>query len=194
MLHGGRNAIIGAPEFPCLSMTDLAPLHQAIDDRVARIRQEQPDWPCGKGCDQCCRSLADVPRLTPSEWSLLQSGLETLTADALASIRMRVRTMARGANGYMCPLLDTELGICPVYAHRPVACRTYGYYVERDRGLYCRDIERRVDAGEMADVVWGNQAAVEQAMRTDGPAQPLTAWFDQAGGVGPHGDAPGPQG
>ena len=26
----------------------------------------------------------------------------------------------------------------------PVACRTYGFYVQRDLGLYCRDIENRV--------------------------------------------------
>ncbi len=42
------------------------------------------------------------------------------------------------------------------YAQRPVACRTYGFYVQRELGLYCGDIEARVAGGELADVVWGN--------------------------------------
>jgi len=162
-------------------MTTLAPLHRAIDDRVARIRQSQTEWPCAKGCDRCCRSLADLPRLTPSEWTLLKSGLEALPPATQSTLRERVRTMTRGTAGYVCPLLDTDLGICPVYAQRPVACRTYGYYVERDKGLYCETIQARVDGGDLDDVIWGNQAAVEGQLKADGEALTLPVWFDTLG-------------
>jgi len=30
------------------------------------------------------------------------------------------------------------------WCSRPVACRTYGFCLQRDLGLYCRDIESRV--------------------------------------------------
>jgi Fe-S-cluster containining protein len=43
-----------------------------------------------------------------------------------------------------------------VYTQRPVACRTYGFYVQRKLGLYCRDIESREAEGALVDVVWGN--------------------------------------
>jgi hypothetical protein len=74
-------------------------------------------------------------------------------------------------------LLDETTGACPVYAHRPVACRSYGFYVDRGLGLYCRDIEALVTAGELDDVVWGNHEVIERRLTTLGPGRPLTEWF-----------------
>ena len=124
---------------------------------------------CAGGC-----TLGDCA----SEWALLQPGLDALAPEALAAIRARAATMTRGPDGYVCPLLDTALGICPVYAQRPVACRTYGYYVARDKGLFCRDIEGRVASGVLDDVIWGSQAAVDRQLAADGEALPLPVWFD----------------
>ena len=79
----------------------------------------------------------------------------------------------------VCPFLDREEGACRVYAHRPAACRTYGYYVERDEVLGCSQILAR----ENDDVVWGNGESVAQALATlsdDSEALPLTEWL--AGG------------
>ena len=56
--------------------------------------------------------------------------------------------IAPAACHHICPFLDREAGSCLIYDHRPVACRTYGFYVERDRGLYCGQIESRVNSGE----------------------------------------------
>jgi Fe-S-cluster containining protein len=76
-----------------------------------------------------------------------------------------------------CPLLDQESGACPVYMQRPVACRTYGFYVQRDKGLYCGEIETQVADGALADVVWGNHDAVDQQLAKLGESRPLTEWF-----------------
>jgi len=64
-----------------------------------------------------------------------------------------------------------------VYVHRPVACRTYGFYVQRDKGLYCKDIESRVAGGDWAEVVWGNQDAIDRRLCGLGETRDLTEWF-----------------
>ena len=78
----------------------------------------------------------------------------------------------------VCPMLDETEGACPVYAQRPVACRTYGFYVQRELGLYCADIEARVADGELGDVVWGNHDAVDHALGALGELRALTEWFE----------------
>jgi Fe-S-cluster containining protein len=76
-----------------------------------------------------------------------------------------------------CPLLDQTTNACLVYAQRPVACRTYGFYVQRELGLYCRDIESLVADGALADVVWGNHDAIDRRLAGLGQARALTEWF-----------------
>lgn len=162
-------------------MSESSPLfrlHADVDTRVGAIRDARPDWPCSKGCDTCCRRLADVPRLTAAEWALLREGLRGLDPQRLLTIRDEVGTLARGATvPIVCPMLDRATGACPVYAHRPVACRTYGFYVQRELGLYCSDIEARVAQGELADVVWGNQDVIDRALAASGETRSLTEWF-----------------
>ena len=109
-------------------MTTLSRLHVDIDARVQAIREDRPDWLCGKGCDSCCRRLAEVPRLTAAEWGLLQEGLATLPPERLEEIsRDMVALAGQRSRPVVCPLLDRSTGACPVYAQRPVACRTYGF-------------------------------------------------------------------
>ena len=160
-------------------MTVLSRLHVDIDARVLSIRGDRPDWLCGKGCDGCCRQLAEIPQLTSGEWDLLRQGLSTLPAARLAEIARDMDALAgQQSRPLVCPLLDQATGACPVYAQRPVACRTYGFYVQRDKGLYCHDIETRVADGALADVVWGNHDAVDQRLSSLGESRPLTVWFD----------------
>ena len=174
---------------------DLASLHAEIDARVSSIRNERPDWPCGKGCDNCCRQLADVPQLTASEWELLRAGLAALPAARRESIARAIRELAateaaRSASGerqrrrVVCPLLDADTGACPVYTQRPVACRSYGFYVQRELGLYCADIEQRVADGVLADVVWGNHDAIDSRLARMGESRSLTEWFAAEGSAG----------
>lgn len=163
-------------------MTPLARLHFDIDERVQAIRGNRPDWLCGKGCDSCCRHLADVPRLTLAEWDLLREGLAELSPERLREIRNEMAALAcQQSRPVVCPLLELSTGACPVYAQRPVACRTYGFYVQRDLGLYCRDIESRVADGALADVVWGNHDAIDHRLASLGESRLLTDWFERWG-------------
>lgn len=160
------------------NMTTLSRLHLDIDARVQTIRENRPDWLCGKGCDSCCRRLAEVPQLTATEWCLLREGLAALLPERLGEIRRDMGALAgQQSRPVVCPLLDQTTGAYPVYAQRPVACRTYGFYVQRDKGLYCSDIESRVADGALADVVWGNHDAIDQRLTGLGESRPLTEWF-----------------
>ena len=84
---------------------------------------------------------------------------------------------AHAARPVTCPLLDPASDACMVYAHRPVACRTYGFYAQRDKGFYCGDIAAQVAAGQLADVVWGNHDAIDQRLAQLGETRALTDWF-----------------
>lgn len=159
-------------------MTLLNQLHRDIDIRVHTIRQHQPDWLCSKGCDTCCRRLAEIPQLTEAEWRLLQEGLNALAPEHLDEIREKTKALAnQTSRPIICPMLDPGTGACPVYAQRPVACRTYGFYVQRDQGLYCQDIKSLVDTGVLADVVWGNHDNIDRELKQSGESLNLTEWF-----------------
>ena len=32
----------------------------------------RPDWPCKRGCDDCCRSLASPMRISRAEWERIE--------------------------------------------------------------------------------------------------------------------------
>jgi uncharacterized protein len=158
----------------------LVELHREIDSRTREIASSQADWPCRRGCDTCCRRLAELPQLTRAEWDLLADGLARLLLHQQSEIRDRIRELNPAATRHICPFLDRQAGSCLVYDYRPVACRTYGFYVERDRGIYCRQIEQRVNAGEFADVVWGNIAGVEMRLGKLGVKIGLLEWFNDS--------------
>lgn len=159
-------------------MTPLTLLHADIDARVQAIRANRSDWPCAKGCDACCRRLAAVPQLTAGEWELLRGALAALPEHLLTPIAHRIAALDTDARAPLtCPLLDASSGACPVYAQRPVACRSYGFYVQREHGLYCGEIEGRVADGTLADVVWGNHDAIDRQLADLGESRSLGEWF-----------------
>jgi Fe-S-cluster containining protein len=160
------------------AITKLTELHADIDARVQAIRESQPEWLCRRGCAACCHRLAEIPQLTRAEWNLLQKGLETLPADERRAISAQVLALAGNpARPIVCPMLDETAGACRVYPFRPVACRTYGFFVERDLGLYCKDIEAQVDRGELSMVIWGNQDRVTRVLNEFEDTRDLTEWF-----------------
>lgn len=159
-------------------MNTLLQLHADIDERVQLIRDSYSDWLCGLGCDGCCHRLAEIPMLTEAEWDWLWEGLEALPEEQFQEIGQNIAALAlQPSRPIVCPLLDRSAGACSVYAHRPVACRTYGFYVQRDKGLYCKEIESRVADGDWADTVWGNQDAVDRRLSSLGDTRELTEWF-----------------
>ena len=160
-------------------ITELVRLHANIDARVQAVREGYPDWLCGKGCDNCCRRLAAIPQLTVAEWDFLREGLAAVPFDQLREIRWEMSVLSGQSSApFVCPLLERTTGACPVYAQRPVACRTYGFYVQRDLGLYCHEIEARVADGEFSDVVWGNHDAIDQQLAGLGETRALNEWFE----------------
>ncbi len=155
----------------------LIRLHGDIEARLAATRATRACWPCAKGCDDCCRQLAALPQLTETEWDFLRAGLAALPAAQKAAIGHRLDELgAQAARPVTCPLLDPASGACLVYAQRPVACRTYGFYVERDRGLYCATIRGQADSGDLADVVWGSGPAVDRRLADLGETRSLFEW------------------
>lgn len=159
-------------------METLIQLHADIEARVASIQSQYPDWPCRLGCDGCCKSLGAIPELSAPEWDLLREGLTALPADELRELEGQIKALARSPiRPIQCPLLDGANGACRVYAHRPLACRSYGFYLERGVGLYCKAIEMRVDCGDFTEVIWGNQEALDRRCRVWGERRTLTAWF-----------------
>lgn len=159
-------------------MTALLQLKTNIESRILSILKQQPDWLCHKGCDGCCRRLAAVPFITLAEWESLQTGLAELPEQSLDIIKQNMLALEEQAERPItCPFLDLELGICKVYAYRPIACRTYGFYVERDKGLYCKEIESVQTTGALADVVWGNYDPINHELSKWGESHKLNEWF-----------------
>jgi len=150
-------------------LEQLKILHREIAARCQSITAAHSGpWPCHRGCDHCCRHLAHEPLLTRAEWDLLAPHLPADLALDAATTRV-------------CPLLDAATGACRVYPVRPIACRTYGFYVERDAGLYCHIIREQVDQGRMDGTVWGNQVAIDRQLDALGDRQPLSTWLATTG-------------
>lgn len=149
-------------------MDVLRVLDNQIAARCAATTAQVEDWPCRSGCDHCCRHLAREPLLTLEEWLRLQP---RLTAE------IRERNAQLQGPPFVCPFLHQHNGACGVYEQRPIACRTYGFYVERDQGLYCHQIRERVESGEFAQVTWGNQTAIDRRLDELGGRRTLSHWI-----------------
>jgi Fe-S-cluster containining protein len=153
-------------------------LDERIAGRIAATTAAHPDWPCRRGCDLCCRSLSALPRVTAAEWDRMVAALGQLPAETAEAIIERLRTAEPGER--ICPFLQRDTGECSVYQSRPVGCRTYGFYADREGGLYCGEIHHKVESGSLPDVVWGNQEAVDKDLDTLGPRRSVQAWLSGA--------------
>lgn len=145
----------------------LRVLHDQIAGRCNAVMAGHAAWPCRKGCDLCCRRLAQLPECTAAEWELVELGIEQLSPPARDRIANRL-SQPGGTAPFTCPFLD-DSGECSIYAYRPVACRTYGFYLERGEGRYCSIIRDRVDSEQFSDVVWGNYETIESRLDAFGP-------------------------
>lgn len=162
----------------------LLEIYDGVESRTRATNDAHAFWPCKRGCDGCCRSLAEVPRISRAEWDILREGLDLLGPEARATVDANVAKLAEGPiepRKIVCPMLDEHEGVCLVYAHRPAVCRTYGYYVERGDGLHCGLVTDAVNShqeGDGAPITWGNQTSVEHALvRLSGEARSLIEWL-----------------
>jgi Fe-S-cluster containining protein len=157
----------------------LLQIREDIRQRCDEIALARGGWPCRKGCDECCRKLAAAPRITREEWAAIAGAIGELAGDSAARVRERIRASRGMGRPVVCPLLDADSGTCLVYEARPVACRAYGFSMERGEVLGCGRIE--AISRESSGVVWGNHEAVEEQLRRLGPAEELAAWLEAAG-------------
>ncbi|MCG8462671.1 MAG: YkgJ family cysteine cluster protein [Holophagales bacterium] len=165
-------------------MTELLPILDAeTAERATTLETERPSWPCRRGCDACCRSLAEPLRLTRAEWRRCEAGLDGLELEVRRKVERRLReAVERSSAPYTCPFLERRKGACRVYAHRPIACRAYGYYRSRDGGRYCERVKTMLEQEGEEGLVWGNHDALESRLeRAHGPSLPLATWIEERG-------------
>jgi uncharacterized protein len=153
-------------------MTGLYEIQRAVEHRSADIASTHGAWPCQKGCADCCRNLASQPKVSRPEWERIERAILELGAPLSAVLRQRMRE----STGKVCPLLDEQAGVCRIYEARPIACRTYGFYSERDAILGCHRIESL--AQESSDIIWGNHDSVLRDLDSLGPAKELAIWLE----------------
>ena len=156
----------------------LHQIHEAVRIRAEEITSQHAQWPCRKGCDECCRRLASVPRVSHQEWRLIAAALDALPSGVAELARCRIQASASQSRPVVCPLLDSNSGTCLVYEARPVACRAYGFYAERQSVLGCTRIEAMAE--QLPNIVWGNHEALQERLQALGDAAPLSDWLAAA--------------
>lgn len=151
-------------------------LDARIQARVEASIEAHPAWPCRDGCDHCCRSLPSLPKVSAPEWERMHHAIEALAPDVRMRVHVGIASLRGIERRVTCPLLS-DAGSCRIYDARPVACRSYGFYTERDAGLHC---ERVLDAlaPQLDQVLWGNGEALGRELDALGEARPLDAWLD----------------
>jgi Fe-S-cluster containining protein len=138
---------------PSLPASDQQ-LVQIVDAAFADSAQRSGEWlVCRPGCTQCCYGPFAINQLDAAR---LRRGLEELTKrDPERATRVRARAneswsrleadfpgdvtsgvldeteeaeakFAGFADEEPCPALDPQTGMCDLYAHRPMTCRTFG--------------------------------------------------------------------
>ncbi len=140
----------------------LYSLDERIEARAQAIRGEHDWWPCQRGCDYCCRHLAHAPELSPAEWARVDEAVAQLPVAERAIVEQKINTLLQQIataslnTSIICPYLNEQEGACRIYDSRPIACRTYGFFVTRDHDQYCQQIEAEIrEQGEGA-IIWGN--------------------------------------
>jgi Fe-S-cluster containining protein len=157
-------------------LTRLYQIQEEIRGRVEAIASSHEYWPCRRGCDECCRRLAAAPRVARAEWERIAGAIERLPVDAADAARHRIRESAGASRPVVCPLLAVDTGSCLIYEARPLACRAYGFYAERQYVLGCSRIE--AIAEQSPNVVWGNHVTLEERASELGQAVELSLWLE----------------
>ncbi|MCT7952718.1 YkgJ family cysteine cluster protein [Ancylothrix sp. C2] len=167
----------------------LLDLEQRIEVRVQDIRASRDWWPCRRGCDQCCRQLAQPPELSLQEWARIDEAVAALSATVRAEVVQKIEQLlvqiAKNIVGshVVCPYLDENEGACRIYDARPIACRTYGFFVARNGSDYCQIIEKEVFSRTDAatDIVWGNAESIHNEIeRVCGKLIPFDAHYQRS--------------
>ncbi|MBD1913984.1 MULTISPECIES: YkgJ family cysteine cluster protein [unclassified Leptolyngbya] len=149
----------------------LHDLDDRIESRVQAIRAERDWWPCQRGCDHCCRHLAHPPELSAVEWERVDAAVALLSTTEQMVVKQRIEHLleqiADGtlSSAVVCPFLNESEGACRIYDSRPIACRTYGFFVARSHDQYCKQIEGEVSDRPDDLIIWGNADAISNDIK-----------------------------
>lgn len=118
----------------------------AFFDQVAR--SQPAELQCGRGCSLCCYGAFEIG---DGDVAVIAEGLESLhpmrrkkvIRRALEIVEKHAGAASREAffdatSNVACPALDDK-GLCTMYEHRPLVCRTFGLPI-RDGAEYIGDI------------------------------------------------------
>ena len=98
-------------------------LVQIVDAAMAEAVARGGRWiACMRGCAECCLGTFDI---TPDDAARVRAGVAQLDDARRAAIAERVAHYKEG-DDEPCPLLDPDRGLCEIYEHRPLMCRTFG--------------------------------------------------------------------
>jgi uncharacterized protein len=165
----------------------LLALFDEVHARAAALSRDHAGWPCTRGCGACCRSLARVPDLTRSEWELVERALRELPESEHEVCRERARALAASAREdgadqrCECPLFDARCDTCRIYAARPLACRSYGFYAGRRHDAWCGLVARHVE-DRRDQLLLGNLDGIEAELgRIDPERRSLLEWLGLGG-------------
>lgn len=144
------------------------------DQHFTSVLEAQPqNLSCGAGCSLCCYGLFEIGS---GDVPLIAEGLEKLhPARRKKIIRRALEIVARSAHPNLrecsaeekeaffertqatpCPNLD-EKGLCMMYEHRPLVCRTFGLPLREGRrylGDVCELNFNRSTAKERMQAAW----------------------------------------
>ncbi|MBD2464365.1 YkgJ family cysteine cluster protein [Oscillatoria sp. FACHB-1407] len=148
--------------------TLLHRLDERIESRVQAIRQERDWWPCRRGCDHCCHHLAHPLELSAAEWIRVDAAVAKLGTCEREIVEQKIDALLQQigdrtlGSAVVCPYLNEQEGACRIYDSRPIACRTYGFFVARHDNQYCQQIETEITVRGEEAIVWGNAEAIRR--------------------------------
>lgn len=149
----------------------LQDLDARIELRVQSIRLGRDWWPCRRGCDHCCRHLAHPPELSAAEWARVDKAVAQLPVLERTTVEQKIDALLQqiiedaSNSSIVCPYLNEQEGACRIYDFRPVACRTYGFFVARDHDQFCQQIESEVNERGEDAIVWGNAETIRHDVK-----------------------------
>ncbi len=129
---------------------------ERADRHFASVVQSQPqNLQCGAGCSLCCHGLfeigsGDVPVIAEGLGNLHPSRRRKVIRRALEIVEQSAHPNLRDCRAeekeaffdrtqsIPCPNLD-EKGLCMMYEHRPLVCRTFGLPL-REKRTYLGDV------------------------------------------------------
>lgn len=127
-------------------MDDYRKILERADAHFAAVMESQPqNLQCGAGCSLCCYGLfeigsGDVPVIAEGLERMHPARRKKVIGQALAIEALNLReASSEEKEAYFdrtqstpCPNLD-EKGLCMMYEHRPLVCRTFGLPLREGR-------------------------------------------------------------